>query len=338
MLYEFAITPEVFDKPTLSVDPSLAVVLVELLIGLRLNGMVANLHKDKWIRHVKDERIALLSPSLKDKLLTCLDILQNRHRLVKHPRSAIGDPGTDDEWLDLALESHTRIPFHGIVLSQGLLTSCGHNCDAFVELNEVLDSSMWENRPHTRTLRKVRSDYRNALMPVLRHARALTLVDPYMSCQESRYFNTVKLCADLLGQRGHDVLRGRIHIHAGNPERDSNNPEMVEDRLSAWERKLRPLIDAWHPHRFRVFLWDQRAGGERLHERYILTDQVGIAVTAGLDYRDHSAPKSTTWALLDEKDRARRLEDYDRATSPFISGRCWDRTSDLCRVKAALSR
>jgi hypothetical protein len=142
MLYEFAITPEVFDKPTLSVDPSLAVVLVELLIGLRLNGMVANLHKDKWIRHVKDERIALLSPSLKDKLLTCLDILQNRHRLVKHPRSAIGDPGTDDEWLDLALESHTRIPFHGIVLSQGLLTSCGHNCDAFVELNEVLDSSM----------------------------------------------------------------------------------------------------------------------------------------------------------------------------------------------------
>ena len=34
----------------------------------------------------------------------------------------------------------------------------------------------------------------------------------------------------------------------------------------------------------------------------------------------------------------RPLESLACKTSPFTSGRCWVRTSDLCRVKAALSR
>jgi hypothetical protein len=97
----------------------------------------------------------------------------------------------------------------------------------------------------------------------------LALIDPYLSCHDSRFFSTVKVCIELLGQRGHAVLPARIYIHSGNPEDDRYHPESVVDRLHAWERCLRPLVDVLHPHRFKILLWGSRLGGETLHDRYI---------------------------------------------------------------------
>jgi hypothetical protein len=228
-----------------------------------------------------------------------------------------GDPSADSEWLELALESHRRLPFHGIILSKALLAECGHNNAALTELSAALDSPQWQSRRRSLTLTKCDADYRVALAPMLRHARTLALVDPYMSCHNSRFFNTVKICIDLLGQRGYAVLPARIHIHAGNPQDDHYHHESVVDRLNAWEQCLRSLIDAQHPHRFKVSLWGSHPGSETLHDRYVLTDQCGISVPAGLDCRTYSTPNSTTWSLLDEEDRRRRLEDVDPTASPF---------------------
>jgi hypothetical protein len=264
-----------------------------------------------------EHRLARLSPGLRDKVIACLNTLHDRHRLVRHPRRIQGNPTADSEWLELALESHRRIPFYGIILGKALLSECGHSDAAFAELSEALDSPQWQSRRRSSTLTKCDADYRAALAPILRHARTLALVDPYMSCHDSRFFNTVKICIDLLGQRGHAILPSRIHIHAGNPGNSYNHPESVADRLSAWERCLRPLIDEQHPHRFKVFLWEAHPGGETLHDRYILTDQCGLSIPAGLDCRADSMPNSTTWSLLDEEDRIRRLQDFDPGTSPF---------------------
>ena len=253
------------------------------------------------------------------KLVTCLNVLSNRHRLIKHPVSSRGEPTDDDGWLDLALESHATAPFYGVVLSQLLRDSRGLSDTVFMNLSEVLDSDLWEKRSYSVTLRRTKAHYRNALTPVLKYARTLTLVDPYMSCYEPRFFEVVQMCVDMLGQRGYEIVPGRIHIHAGNPERAprNRNREKAKDRLDEWERKLRPLIDARHPHKFRVFLWAERPGGERMHDRFILTDQIGIVVPGGLDHQENIVPGSTDWTLLDEEARIRRLEAFDPPTSPF---------------------
>jgi len=314
LLYEFAITPDVFRVDVVGADPVLELTLVQLLRGLYDNGMVANLHKDRWIRHIRDNHVATLSPTLRDKIITCLNVLENRHRLVRHPRRVQGDPASDKEWLDLALESHGRIALHGIVLSQPLLQTYSHNDNAFIELSIALDAPQWHNRPRSSTLTKSATDYRAALAPILRYARAVSLVDPYMSCHNSRFFDTVHLCLDLTGQRGHTPLPARIHIHAGDPQEDYSHQESVPNRLAAWEQQLRSFQ---HPHHITIFLWGSHPGGETLHDRYILTDQCGISVPAGLDCRTSSTPNSTTWSLLDEADRIKRLQDFDPATSPY---------------------
>lgn len=309
-------TPELFDASVANTDNSAGVILVELLRGLAENGLLANLHKDRWLRHVTQERVATLSPALKDKVLACFSVLHSRHRLVRHPKCLAGNPNTDQDWLNLVLDSHNLVPFYAIVLSQPLIEACDQECDAFVEFFGSLDSAQWNGRrKRTLTLTKSDADYRAALTSILRHARSLALIDPWLNSQESRYFDTVTICSNVLGQRGHARLQGRIDIHAelGKQKPYGSN---IADYLNVWEQKLRPLIQT-DGHRFRVFLWESLPGSESMHDRFILTDQCGISAPGGLDCRTHSHANSTDWSLLDEDVRLRRWNEYDPPVSPF---------------------
>jgi len=319
LLYEFAMTPDLFDPLVVGLNPRLEIILVELLRGMCDNGLVANLHNEGWHKHVIS-RLRGLSPELQHQVIECFNTLYDRNRLVAHPARNGGDPADDHDWLELALVSHRRIPFHSIFLSQGLL-DLRLQCDptfqeaACIEFSCALNSPLWRGRSQTLPLTQSLADYRRALTPILRHARALTLVDPYLTPHERRFYGTVELCAQLLGQRGFETRAGRIHIHAGDPTaRTARNQEPVRDRLAAWASRLQPLVRRFR-HRFKVFLWGRRPGGELFHDRYILTDQCGISVPAGLDYRN--PPSRTTWTLLDNSTYLSRLQDYDQPTSPF---------------------
>ncbi|MBW1706177.1 MAG: hypothetical protein JRJ86_13570 [Deltaproteobacteria bacterium] len=316
MLYEFAMTPEIFDASVANTDNSAGVILIELLRGIAENGLLANLHKDRWLRYVTEKKATTLSPALKDKVFACLSVLDNRHRLVRHPKCMSGDPGTDMDWLNLALESHQRIPFHAIVLSQLMIDGCSQECDALVEFFGSLDSAQWNGRRRrSLTLTRSEAGYRQALAPILRYAKSLSLIDPYMNSHESRYFDTITICSNLMGQRGHARLQGRIYIHA---EAGKQKPydQQLPDYLNAWEHKLRPLVTN-DGHRFKVFLWESIPGSESMHDRFILTDQCGISTPGGLDCRTHSHANSTDWSLLDEDVRLRRWSEYDAPVSPF---------------------
>jgi hypothetical protein len=316
VLYEFAMTPDLFDASIANTDGTASIILVEILRGIAENGLLANLHKDRWLRHVTENRVTSLSPALRDKVLTCLSVLYDRHRLVRHPKCMTGVPGTDQAWLNLALDSHDRIPFHAIVLSQPLMDGCGRACDAFVEFFGSLESARWNGRrKRTLSLTKSNADYRAALTPILRHAKSLALIDPWLNSQQSRYFDTVTICSNVLGQRGHARLQGRIDIHA---EAGKQKPDgrTIADHLTAWEQKVRPLITG-DGHRFRVFLWESLPGSESMHDRFILTDQCGVSTPGGLDCRTHSHANSTDWNLLDEDVRQRRWNDYDPPVSLF---------------------
>ena len=316
MLYEFAMTPDLFDSSIASTNTSGGIILLELLRGIAENGLLANLHKDRWLRHITEERAMSLPPNIHDKVLTCLSVLYDRHRLVRHPKCLTGEPSSDQEWLNLTFDSHERIPFHAIVLSQQLIDGCGRECDEFVEFSGSLDSERWNSRKkRTLTLTKSDADYRKAFAVILRHAKALALIDPWLNSHESRYFDTITICSNVMGQRGHARLQGRIDIHA---EAGKQRPDgmTVDASLDAWEQKLRPLINA-DGHRFRVFLWKSLPGSESMHDRYILTDQCAISTPGGLDCRTHSHANSTNWSLLDEDVRQQQWNDYAPSVSPF---------------------
>ena len=314
MLYEYAITPDLFDSKILNSNDASGRNLVEILHGIAQFGLLANLHKDRWILHV-EERLNSLSPTLKQNVQNCLSLLKDRHRLVRHPKCTTGEPNTDEDWLNLALVSHDRIPFQAIFLSQELINNSKRQCSEFVEICGSLESSRWNDCREKTVIRLTKSisDYRSNLAPVLRHAKSLALIDPWLNCQQSRFFDTISICSNLLGQRGHNRLPGRIDIHAEAKNQTPKNPDAC---LVDWERKLRSLVSN-DKHRFRVFLWESKPGSESMHDRYILTDQCGLSISGGLDCRKHSHPNSTIWSLVADEDRRKLWADYDPSSSPF---------------------
>ena len=313
MLCEFAVTPELFGVPS----NKGAEHLPELL-GLMAdnNGMLADLDKDGWSKHVKErlETLSESSPMLKDRISNCLKTLYDRHRLVRHPKSKSGKPVTDQDWLNLAFESHEKIPFDAIILSKELMENCGRDCDALID---VFNSLKEENLPilRKRTLhlsQQRESEYSFALGPVLRHTRSLFLIDPYMNTTVP-FLKTIELCSKLLGKRVQaEKLGCCIHIHALEKNQEPKGRE-VDFYLGEWKKKLDDLRDKCN-HRFQVFLWEKKKiDSESMHDRYILTDQCAISIPGGLDCRGGS----TYWNLLDYNVLGRLQRDYDPSMSPF---------------------
>lgn len=321
LLYEFVMTPDVFDASNAPGDRELRGTLEELLQGMCDNGLVASLDKGRWRQHVLVRVDNLPKDRHRDRVIRLLSTLSDRRRIVRHPKRTAGPPASDSDWLETALEAHRLVPFYGIILTKRLLVQCDLDDPTFMELSRAMDSSRWENRGRSVTLTQSEADYRAVLGPLLRHARVLDIVDPYMNCREPRFFTTVRLCAELMGQRGQDRLEGLIRIHAGDPAvvGSRHHQELAATRLDEWERQLQPLVGRHH-RTFEIFLWAKRLGGQPFHDRYLLTDQCGVSAPGGLDCPGGSEANRTTWVLLDDDDRRRHLKELnppDRVTGPF---------------------
>lgn len=312
MFYEYSITPDVFDPAFLSGGPDAAVILTELLRGICENGMISDLHKSGWSRDIATRVKRIPSQSTKTNVMTLLEILKDRKRLVRHPK-ATNVPGDELQWLELAREAHGRARLDAIVLTPDLLARCGIDDEVLIGLGDMLGSDLWVDRQHSATIKQQEAGYRSLLPKILRHARRLYLIDPYFRPQH-KWTKTIEICASLMGQRGGDVLPGRIEIHTGDPgERQS-----PKDEKATWDDWRKDRFVPNYPHTLSVSMWAKTDHGERFHDRFLITDQVGFSIAGGLDCTHPAGTSSdTVWARLDDKDRLLWLRKFQEGTSPY---------------------
>jgi hypothetical protein len=134
-----------------------------------------------------------------------------------------------------------------------------------VEFFGSLDSAQWNGgRKRTLTLTKSYADYRAALTPLLRHAKSLSLIDPWLNSHEARYFETVTICSNVMGQRGYARLLGRIDIHA---EAGKQKPEgrSVTDYLKGPDILHNPPLTM---HRSLLAVQEQRVSAQERREAF----------------------------------------------------------------------
>lgn len=324
MLYSFAITPDTFEPWAVKDANREGVILVQLLRGITENGLLANLQNGQWLTHVRQVQDAdTTSPDLRDKVNACLTLLHDRNRLVRHPKGSQREEDDEYRWLRWALErhhSHALNRFHGIVATDEYIEFSEILDDALVPLSGALDSACWQERPRSVRFAKTDIELRRNLTPLVRYARVVTLIDPYLSCRKDRFFDTVQHCAALLGNRDGRQDTGQIRIHAGDPSDDPDpaHRESAIDRLDRWKRALQPVI-AQNGHSFRVSLWANRAGGKNFHDRYIITDQCGVDAPGGLDFiTDASRANLSGWRLLEHQEIVDILtREFHERKSPY---------------------
>jgi hypothetical protein len=312
VLRDFALTPDVFDPVVLDGDPAAGRALVRLLEGMQLFGVLANMHRGAWAKHVREARASELSPSMQRDVVELLEELDRRNRIVRFPKSTGGDPTKDEDWLRIALEYNHAAPFTAVIVSELLRTAVGTTPE-ILELCAATASPIWKACSHDMAVRPERAEFERALRPLLRHAESVTVVDRYLSPHKQEFRTTVEMCSQFLRA---DTTR-RIRLHARDP-RDFTGTEYeaVDDRLNAWGDFLLPLAQA-RPRRFEVYLWGEKYGGRIWHDRYIFTEQAGVTAPGGLQC--HSGPgwPASDWSLMSLALAEERLRDFDLATSPF---------------------
>jgi hypothetical protein len=299
VLYETALLPEIFDESVHTADHSRSIVLKTILRDLAVNGLLADLHKSAWRKQIL-ERIEALPPQLRQDVVKSLTTLMSRNRLVRHPRAS-HPVATDHDWLSLAA---TLENLHAIVANAVGTTV---SCDNLVELDRVLDSELWSKRPTTWTVPMDRAGYAAALTPLLRYARKLLLIDPYLKADQA-YVPVVELCARLLGF-GRGDPKGMIEIHAKRQD------QSVGNWFKAWRAVLEPLHSTYG-HAFKVCLYETPTEGQRFHDRFILTDQCGVSVPAGLSLVSGS---STDWLLMEYEVANARRADFESSVHPYLN-------------------
>jgi hypothetical protein len=323
MLYHYAITPEVFEPSAINEMKPAGVVLVELIRGICENGLLADLNAGHWMTRVRSQqKLADIPPAVRDRVESCLNVLHNRNRLIRHPAGSKSHEADEFRWLRWSLERHQANSLSGIFSSDDYIAMSGLTDEILVKLSMALDADCWTGRKRSVRFAKTESHLRSCLGPLLRYAQKLTLIDPYMTCRESRFFNTVQHCADLLGNHDGRVSPGVIHIHAGDPETvgPDEHHESKSDRLDRWKRELGPVARHWG-HCFRVLLWKRKRGGASFHDRYLITDQCGVDVPGGLDFVpdvDEDRANSTTCSVLEaEQINAILLDEFHHHKSPY---------------------
>ena len=314
LFYEYAITPEVFDPAFLVENGANPVVITQLLRGICENGMISDLHKSGWSRDIAQRIGDVPSQKIKTDLMTLLSVLKDRNRLVRHPKGP-DNPNDNLEWLGLAREAHDRAPLDAIMLTPELLKLSGINDEILVEVDGVLDSGAWLARKRSETIKQREKDYRGLFLKILRHAKRLYLIDPFFRPDRRQWTDTIKICASLMGQRGGEPLQGIIEIHAGDPSSRCS----PQDEVAAWERWKRGEFVPNFRHTLSVGMWKRFDDGERVHDRFLITDQVGFSIAGGLDCLrpPFGTPSDTIWTLLDEEDRQLWLNKFRAGTSPY---------------------
>ena len=89
--------------------------------------------------------------------------------------------------------------------------------------------------------------------------------------------------------------------------------------MAKWDRWKRNEFAPNFRHALSVSMWARFDDGERIHDRFLITDQVGFSIAGGLDCITPPAgtPSDTVWTLLDEEDRQQWLNKFREGTSPY---------------------
>ena len=206
-------------------------------------------------------------------------------------------------WLENAEQENERRPFHAILSRDNprRQPNVVLACDILAGSPEA-----WR-APSSIVVERTAASMAHAVAPMLRSAKRILLVDPHFRASRQRYQNSLGKFLRLVRVEAPQVA---IELYAGN----------VADNAPDWdffrgecERYVPDLVPAGLT--LVVRRWTNRAEGEKLHNRYILTDIGGVQFGVGLDEGD---PGTTDDVMrLDIDVYRRRIEDYAGAAPVF---------------------
>lgn len=291
MLSRFVITPGALGETY-----STSSVALELGVGClndlcRSEGLFADLRDGGWTKAV--ETVGPLAKRF-------LTFARKEHRLVSAPCQLPEAPEGEEEWLWEAKKFHDTFSCRALITSKALAVD--YEGDPYVSIERLNLSHWWEARSPSQTVERNTAAYRDALDLVLRHANSLMFIDPYIDPLSQNYDEFLQL----LLAAGANRQPPLIEIHRASWRKRGGQREVQTQ--AQWLADFNPWSEqlARSGLKVDVFLW------EKMHDRFLITDLVGINVPYGFDIAK-DAGETSTWTRLGPAQRDARQKEFDRA-------------------------
>ena len=299
LLADYAITPDVFDVTSYQTEGECAARLETIREAMLTEGVVRDLRNGAWRGLFRGD-----ARPWHRRGQELLKKMATQGRLLPFEPALPGRPADDCAWCAEALATDGRRRFDGRVIATGSVKRAYAADPRVARIDRLSSARWWALRGPSVRLARTAVDYEEHLDLVLRYSNSLMFIDPHLDPSKSRY----GAFGALLQRAGKRTPGPRIEIHracydGSGPRRRlpmTGDPEyfrrVFRDALS------RPLRDAGL--RAEVFIWSD------FHDRYLLSNLVGISLPNGFDVP--GAPGTiTTWTRLGRGDRDDVQREFD---------------------------
>lgn len=298
MLAEYGLIHEVFEASSYS-SPEVCELRLRTLKDILLKGgLVRDFREGEWRSYFlqNEARWDKRAKELVRKLV-------NQKRLLPSPAILTELPVNEMDWCREALASKSREPLEEIIGSNLHAARFEEIC-SIDHLERI--STRIEDSSTVRLERRIQS-YLKHLSLVLKSSSLIMLIDPHLDPSRPNYSEFVQL---VLAARRTDKPQPLIQIHRGcyagsGPNRTFLKNEAIREAFSSMHHPLKAAGLT-----VEVFVWDG------FHDRYLITDLVGVLMPNGFDVsRDIKA--MTTWARMSREARTSVQREFDFPNNAF---------------------
>jgi hypothetical protein len=298
MLDEYVLVPDIFDPAAYSNPAFIEMCLPHLKEPLLQEALVRDLHDGGWSRFCLEH-----SGNLHRLGKEILRKLQSNNRLRRFPSQPGATPTSAQHWCQESLSAHRIEPLTGIIAAHATKQQFAQSEVASIE--KLTGTTWWQHRSPSVTVDRKTDGYLKVLNRALMQANSLMFIDPNLDPNRHNYREFHRLLTPLALR----TVKPHIEIHRSFCRGDG--PARTFPTQADWKASFTSLDNTLQSLNLtmEVFLWDD------FHERYLITDIIGVSVPAGFDITGKPDDWST-WGRLgrEDKDKIQRL--FDPATRP----------------------
>lgn len=217
--------------------------------------------------------------------------------LIRTGRAAVGD-----NWVEKAKAAHAIEPFHALIT---LVAAAGT-----VSLDDFDPSSAPWTCPGDCVVQRSVAALADAAKRVFNHSAQVHIIDPHFAPQKAHVAPVLEAYLD---SRNHTPGSPfQLSIHAGRTvfEQGPMRPIMTP---AGFEAAVRTKVSAMlrSGQCVTVHIWDEISGGERFHDRYILSKHGGLSMQGGAD--TGPAVQTTTLSRVSSATAGQILDRFTRS-------------------------
>jgi hypothetical protein len=315
MIYEFALEPELVARW----HDRNEYLFFDEKFGLRTRRVVAAYPRN-WKRLVWEAFGK--SPAAGDQ-----NAQMRMMELIQHlSQNSVRRPGTFQEipfWLARAEAEHSERPFRAIIA-----TINPRNQSFVITGRDLVENGheLW-NIPDRFPTPRNASEIATAVLPLMQLCRHAVIIEPYFDPGKQRFRRPFAAILATCGKNvcGLETIQVELHTSIDRFFEDWERGEfrdldeeakVYQHYASECQSRLPPLIPKGVE--FKVIVWRQKIDGEKLHNRYLLTNLFGVIFGTGSDESENpDAEESDDIVLLEEGQYHMRYKQYTGTPSAF---------------------